>query len=248
MCTPLLPEVVLGGANRNGDWPQECGWYGPGYYGYGMGCDTGDVKLAEGCSNDSEGRSAKLGKTGRKRAKKAPIVVNEESDGFAGLAENVVAPQGSVQELTGLGRNKIHGIASGAQCWGTPQLLPRGLLIRMEFGNRGKSPVNPEAVVVSVSGFSAVLSRSKTIGAVKSVVSRSLTIATCCHLSELAWMRTGFTLLQQLAPFPPDYLLPAPASSLTGALTKEMRYETGYGLQSRVLFRANNCKMRASQP
>ena len=105
MWTPLLPEVVLGGADRNGDWPQECGWYGPGYYGYGMGCDTGAVKLAEGCSNAPEGRPAMLGMTGRKRAKKAPIVVNEESDGFAGLAENVVAPQGSVQELTGLGRS-----------------------------------------------------------------------------------------------------------------------------------------------
>ena len=48
-------------------------------------------------------------------------------------------------------------------------------------------------------------------------------------------MRTAFTLIQQLAPFVRDYLLPAPASSLTGALTKEMRYETGYGLQNGVL-------------
>ena len=32
-------------------------------------------------------------------------MVNEESDGFAGLAENVVALQGSVQELTGPGRS-----------------------------------------------------------------------------------------------------------------------------------------------
>ena len=48
-------------------------------------------------------------------------------------------------------------------------------------------------------------------------------------------MQEGFTLLQQLAPFPRDYLLPSPATNLSGAITKEMRYETGYGLQNRVL-------------
>ena len=82
--------------------------------------------------------------------------------------------------------------------------------------------------------FSAVLSRSKTIGVDKSIGSRPLTIAACCFLSVPAWLHTGFALLHHLAPFPRDYLLPSPASSLAGALTREMRYETGYGLQNRV--------------
>ena len=48
-------------------------------------------------------------------------------------------------------------------------------------------------------------------------------------------MQTGFSLLQHLAPFLRDYLLPLPAANLEGAITREMRYETGYGLQNRVL-------------
>ena len=42
--------------------------------------------------------------------------------------------------------------------------------------------IDPGAVVVSVYGFSAVLFRSKTIGAEKSVGSCSLTIAACCYV------------------------------------------------------------------
>ena len=95
--------------------------------------------------------------------------------------------------------------------------------------------IDPSTVRITDAGFSAVLARSKTIGADKSIGSRPLTIAACCYLSVLAWLQTGFTLLQHLAPFPRDYLLPAPAHSMAGALTREMRYETGYGLQNRVL-------------
>ena len=48
--------------------------------------------------------------------------------------------------------------------------------------------IDPGTVVVSVSGFSAVFSRSRTIGADKSVGSRPLTIAACCYLSDPAWI------------------------------------------------------------
>ena len=95
--------------------------------------------------------------------------------------------------------------------------------------------IDPSSVAVTGVAFSAVLSRSKTIGADKSIGSRPLTIAPCCFLSQPHWMQTGFSLLQHLAPFPRDFLLPSPAANLEGAITREMRYETGYGLQNRVL-------------
>ena len=95
--------------------------------------------------------------------------------------------------------------------------------------------ISPNSVTVSSSCFSAVLTRSKTIGADKSIRSRPVTIASCCYFTEPTWLQAGFSLLQQLAPFTRDYLLPSPASSLAGAITTEMRYETGYGLQNRVL-------------
>ena len=61
-------------------------------------------------------------------------------------------------------------------------------------------------------------------------------------------MQTGFSLLQQLALFPRDNLLPSPATNLTGAIPKEMRYETGYGLQNRVLLHLGDGKERLHIP
>ena len=98
----------------------------------------GDGKLSEGFSSEAnrgdvtEGCSAKLGKTAGsfKRAKKTPVVVNEESDGFAGLAENVVALQASVQELSA--RDTATSSTRFAQQDG--------------IGNLGKRPVNPKEV------------------------------------------------------------------------------------------------------
>ena len=91
--------------------------------------------------------------------------------------------------------------------------------------------LSPNTVTVTSSCFSTVLTRSKTIGADKSIGPRPVTIDSCYYFAE----QVGFKLLQQLAPFTRDYLLPSLASSLTRAIAKEMRYETGYGLQNRVL-------------
>ena len=90
--------------------------------------------------------------------------------------------------------------------------------------------ISPSTVAVSGSRFSAVLTRSKTSGADRSTGSRPLTIAPCCYLAEPSWMQSGFSMLQQLAPCPRDHLLPLLATSLTGAITKEMRHEAEYGL------------------
>ena len=57
-------------------------------------------------------------------------------------------------------------------------------------------------------------------------------------------MQTGFSLLQQLALFPRDNLLPSPATNLTRAITKEMRYGMGHGLQNRVLLHLGDGKER----
>ena len=110
---------------------------------------TGDVKLAEGCSNDSERLSAKLGKTRRKWAKKAPVVVHEESDGFAGRVENVVAPEGSVQELTGLGRSTQSTESHPELSVGDSATSSTPIAHQDGVGNRGKRPVNPEDCRIS---------------------------------------------------------------------------------------------------
>ena len=95
--------------------------------------------------------------------------------------------------------------------------------------------ISPSTVSITGSALSAVVPRSKTIGADKSVGSRPMTVDSCCYLAEPTWIQPGFSLLQELAPFPRDHPLPSPASILTGAITAEMRYESGYGLQNRVL-------------
>ena len=64
--------------------------------------------------------------------------------------------------------------------------------------------IDPSSVVITSAGFSAVLSRSKTIGTDKSIGSRPLTLAACCYISVPTWMQEGFTLLQQLALLPRD--------------------------------------------
>ena len=53
--------------------------------------------------------------------------------------------------------------------------------------------ISPSTVSITVSALSAVLSRSKTIGADKSVGSRPLTTASCCYLAEPTWIQAGFT-------------------------------------------------------
>ena len=85
------------------------------------------------------------------------------------------------------------------QKWATPRFSD----------HRGLNPGE-----VREGSFHARLTRSKTIGQDKTITSKPLVIDACCFLSHREWLTRGWSLLQGMANFPRDYLMPAPASHL----------------------------------
>ena len=72
--------------------------------------------------------------------------------------------------------------------------------------------LNPGEVTFREGSFHARLTRSKTIGQDKTITSKPLVTDACCFLSHREWLTRGWSLLQGMANFPRDYLMPAPAS------------------------------------
>ena len=95
--------------------------------------------------------------------------------------------------------------------------------------------IDPASVRVDETGFSALLTRSKTIGADKAIVSRPLVIDRCCYLSVSTWLQTGWKDLREMADYPRDYLMPSPSSNGHGFRKKELSYDTACAMQNRVL-------------
>ena len=95
--------------------------------------------------------------------------------------------------------------------------------------------LDPSSISVSCGELVAKLTRSKTIGPDKNIHSRPVFVSACCYITVSGWMSTGWELLNSLAEFRRDYLLPAPAANLTGALQAELRYDTGFAILSRTL-------------
>ena len=93
----------------------------------------------------------------------------------------------------------------------------------------------PESISWRPSGFAAVLSRSKTLGSDKNVLSRPLRVDTSCFVCESSWMKTSLQLLRDLAPFSRDYLVPAPEKKFSGCRRMELKYEIGYAVLNRVM-------------
>ena len=83
--------------------------------------------------------------------------------------------------------------------------------------------------------FSTKLTRSKTKGLDKDVTCRPTVIDSFCYWTESRWMHAGWTLLKELAAFPRDYLMPAPTTNYQEFLKIELRYDTVYVIQNRVL-------------
>ena len=61
-----------------------------------------------------------------------------------------------------------------------------------------------------------------------------------CFLAHPTWLSTGWSLLQQLAPFDRDDLLPTPSRIFVGCLKFELRYDTAFALQNRILALVQN--------
>ena len=87
------------------------------------------------------------------------------------------------------------------QSWGTLRFSDhRGLL--------------PKQITVDDTGFTGVLSRSKTLGSDKTVGSRPVFVHAACFVRERNWLSVGWRTLSEAANFDRDYLLPVPTSSL----------------------------------
>ena len=93
----------------------------------------------------------------------------------------------------------------------------------------------PKQITVDDTGFTGVLSRSKTLGADKTVGSRRVFVHAACYVRERNWLSVGWSILLEAANFDRDYLLPVPTSSLQGCLQAELLYEAGFAILNRLL-------------
>ena len=85
----------------------------------------------------------------------------------------------------------------------------------------------PSSVNIDATGFSAQVTRSKTLGDDRTVASRPLVIDRCCCLAVADWMLEGWRLLKEMADYPRDYL--------HGCRRRELSYDTASAMQNRVL-------------
>ena len=93
--------------------------------------------------------------------------------------------------------------------------------------------------------FSAKLTRSKTLGADQELQSRPVVIDSACFVVEETWMKQGWGLLQTLADFSRDYLMPCPSSGYLSCIKKELRYDTVFAVQHRVLSTLSQARTNA---
>ena len=93
----------------------------------------------------------------------------------------------------------------------------------------------PSSVKIDVTGFSAQLTRSKTLGDDRTVASRPHVMDRCCYLAVAGWMQEGWRLLKDMADYPRDCLIPFPSSNGHGCRRRELSYDTASAMQNRVL-------------
>ena len=89
---------------------------------------------------------------------------------------------------------------------------------------------SPRDIVVSAPEFSAILTRSKTLGADKNIASRPVVVDLSFHLDD-----GGQKLLNSPGPHSCDYLLPGPSTNLQGCTCSKMRCDTAYALFNSAL-------------
>ena len=73
----------------------------------------------------------------------------------------------------------------------------------------------------------ARLTRSKTLGSY---------INACCFLERRELLEEGWQVLGSAAQYNRDYLLPAPSTNCNGCSPSELRYDTAFAMQNRVLY------------
>ena len=93
----------------------------------------------------------------------------------------------------------------------------------------------PSDVKCSGGSLQTKLSPSKTLGADREVQSRLVYIDQACFIALPERLMQGWDLLTSIANFKRDYLLPSPSENFQGCIHKELRYDTAFAIQHRVL-------------
>ena len=108
------------------------------------------------------------------------------------------------------------------QCWGT-----------MRFSDH--SGLSLADISLEDGSLTGLLRGTKTTGTDKNVSARPVRVDASSFISSPQWPSAGWQILDELAPFQRDYLLPAPAGACDSCLRSELRYALGYAIQNRLL-------------
>ena len=84
----------------------------------------------------------------------------------------------------------------------------------------------------SETSLTCVLTRSKTHGPDKRIQRKPMFLDKSCWFAVKNWCDVGFNLLQELAPYERDYLLPSPGPNHGGIREAEMSYDAGIATTS----------------
>ena len=95
--------------------------------------------------------------------------------------------------------------------------------------------LRPQDVKITNNTFDANLTRSKTTGDDKNVISRPVHIENWCFILKPPWISIGRTLLQTTAPFARVFLFPTSTDNYMNCKQQELRYELGCAPQNRDL-------------
>lgn len=95
--------------------------------------------------------------------------------------------------------------------------------------------MKPQDILLASNGLSTTLRRTKTTGGPRRVAELPVHVSTNAYLYKSGWLHKGFKLLQQLAPFERDYLLPCGSRDLQSTLKQMARYEDAAGAGAAVL-------------
>ena len=95
--------------------------------------------------------------------------------------------------------------------------------------------IKPEDVSFIGGSMSALLTRSKTLGSDRAVNSRRVYVNSCSSFQKREWLEEGWRVLRTAADHERDYLLTAPSTNCNGCLRAELRYDSAFAIQNRVL-------------
>ena len=92
--------------------------------------------------------------------------------------------------------------------------------------------LEPGLLRISETSLMGVLTRSKTHGPDKRIQRKPVFLEKSCWFEVKNWCDVGFDLLQELAPYERDYMLPSPGPNYGGIGEAEMSYDAGLATTS----------------